>query len=186
MYEEWNELVKLSKEGDKKAKEEILNRLLPLIISSIKRYYNRRELYEELIQEGNLCILECIESFQTDKNVYFLGYVKLQLRYLYLDKNKEKVHISINTKIGEKKEDEIIDTIESTDLEPLDEILDKEIKGQLHIYLKELTQRQKDIILLFYAMRWSISKIAEELDISYRTVVNTKTRAIDILRKHIS
>lgn len=185
MYEEWNVLVLSAKDGDKEAKEEILERLLPLIISSIKRYYNRRDFYEELIQEGKLCILEAIENFEGDKNVYFLGYAKLQLRYLYLNKNKEKTHISLNTKIGEKQEDEILDTLESTDLEPLSDILDREIKRQLNSCLIHLTQRQKEVIVLFYVNRQSITKIAEGLGVTYRTIVNTKTRAIEILRKHL-
>lgn len=185
MYEEWNGLVLSAKEGYIEAKEEILERLLPLIISSIKKYYNRRDFYEELIQEGNLCILEAIENFEPDKNVYFLGYAKLQLRYLYLNKNKEKTFISLNTKIGEKQEEEILDTIESGDLEPLSDILDREIKRQLNRHLIHLSERQKEVVVLFYVNRLSITKIAEQLGVSYRTVVNTKTRAIEILRGHL-
>ncbi|OLS02263.1 sigma-70 family RNA polymerase sigma factor [Tissierella creatinophila] len=185
MYEEWNGLVLSAKEGDLRSKEEILERLLPLIISSIKKYYNRRDFYEELIQEGYLCILESIENFKVGKNVYFLGYAKLQLRYLYLNKNREKTHISLNTKIGEKQEDEILDTLGSTELEPLSDILDREIKQALNSYLIYLTDRQKEVVVLFYVNRLSITKIAERLGVSYRTVVNTKTRAIEILKGYL-
>ena len=185
MYKEWDSLIILAKEGDKPAKEEILKKLLPLIISSIKHYYNRRDLYEELIQEGNLCILEAIESFQRDKNVYFLGYVKLQLKYLYLNKNKEKTYLSLNTKIGEKKEYEILDTLKSESLEPLEEILEEGLKTQVNSCLKHLSKRQRDVVVLFYVNRLSISEIAERLGVSYRTIVNTKTRAIEILRRHL-
>ena len=156
-----------------------------MIISSIKHYYNRRDLYEELIQEGNLCILEAIESFEMDKKVYFLGYAKLQLKYLYLNKNKEKVCLSLNTKIGEKKEDEILDTLESQGLEPLEEIMEEILKTQVNTCLKYLSKRQRDVVVLFYVNRLSIGEIAEKLDVSYRTIVNTKTRAIEILREHL-
>lgn len=185
MYEEWNSLIISAKEGNRKVKEEILNRLLPLIISSIKHYYNRRDLYEELIQEGNLCILEAIETFEMDKKVYFLGYVKLQLKYLYLNKNKEKIYLSLNTKIGEKKEDEILDTLVSEELEPLEEILEERLKAKVNRSLKYLTKRQRDVVVLFYVNRLSIGAIAEKLEVSYRTIVNTKTRAIEILREHL-
>lgn len=185
MYEEWETLIRDSKEGDKEAKEEVVGRLLPLVISSIKSYYNRRNIYEELIQEGNLCILEAIESFREDRNVYFLGYVKTQLRYLYLNKNTEKIHLSLNTKIGEDEEDEILNTLADDSLE-LDEVLVREeMRVDLMEALNCLTPRQKQIIIHFYVNRMSISEIAHKLDISYRTVVNTKKRALDKLRERL-
>ncbi|WP_155848271.1 hypothetical protein [Caldisalinibacter kiritimatiensis] len=36
-------LINQSIKGDKKAKQELLIRLKPVILSSIKKYYNRRE-----------------------------------------------------------------------------------------------------------------------------------------------
>lgn len=185
MYEEWNGLVSLSKNGDLEAKEEVLNRLLPLIISSIKRYYNRREFYEELIQEGNLCILEAIESFDTEQNVYFLGYIKLQLRYLYLNKNRQKFHSSLNIMIGDESQEEIINTIPSDEISPDNSIVEQELVNKLNNSLEYLTNRQKQIIILFYVNRRSIAEIAESLNVSYRTVVNTKARALQILRKKL-
>ena len=183
LYEEWNSLVLAAKEGYKEAKEEILNNLRPLIISSIQKYYNRRDFYEELIQEGDLCILEAIDNFEFDQNTYFLGYVKVQLKFLYLNKNREKVLVSLNTKIGEKKEDEILDTIESNDLEPVSSIIDREIKRMLGISLDGLAPRQRETVEMFYSEKLSISQIAQKQGVSYRTVVNTKTRAIDKLRE---
>lgn len=185
LYEEWNSLVLAAKEGYTEAKEEILFNLRPLIISSIQKYYNRRDFYEELIQEGELCILEAIEAFDFDQNTYFLGYVKVQLKFLYLNKNREKVHISLNTKIGEKKEDEIVDTLESGDLEAIESIIDREIKRMLGISLDNLAPRQRETIELFYSEKLSITEISEKQGVSYRTVVNTKTRAIDKLRESL-
>lgn len=184
-YEEWNSLVLAAKEGYKEAKEEILENLRPLIISSIQKYYNRRDFYEELIQEGDLCILEAIDKFEFDQNTYFLGYVKVQLKFLYLNKNREKVHVSLNTKIGEKKEDEILDTLASNDLEPLSDILDREIKRMLSISLDNLAPKQRETVELFYSERLSITEISKKQGVSYRTVVNTKTRAIDKLRESL-
>ena len=185
MYEEWSSLVERSKEGDVDAKEEVLNRLLPLIISSIKRYYNRREFYEELIQEGNLCILEAIESFDPGQNVYFLGYIKLQLRYLYLNKNRQKFHASLNVIIGDESQEEIINLIPSDEIGTEDNLIVEEEIEELNESLKCLTDRQRRVVILFYVNRNSITEIANSLNVSYRTVVNTKTRALEILRKNL-
>lgn len=185
MYQEWITLIEDSKAGDLKAKEEVLNRLLPLIIKSIQSYYNRRQFFEELIQEGNLCILEAIESYDPGKGVYFLGHAKTQLKYLYLKKNKEKIHLSLNTKIGDEKE-EFLNTLESQDPQALDTMIKKEEIKALKASLVYLTDRQKQVTILFYLKRKSITQIAQELGISYRTVVNTKTRALEKLKEQLS
>lgn len=185
MYEEWEKLLKRAKQGQKDTKEEILNRLRPLIISSIKRYYNRREDYEELIQEGDLCILECIESFNTDKKVYFLGYVKLQLRYLYLNKHKEKEHFSLNIMVGDEKGEEFINTIPSDDITGPEDMIKLETHDKLKKALKRLTARQRQVVLSFYGHKKSITAISKDLGVSYRTIVNTKTKAIEKLKYHL-
>lgn len=185
MYEEWNELLKRAKQGEKDIKEEILNRLRPLIIKSIQSYYNRREDFQELIQEGNLCILECIESFDVDKKVYFLGYVKVQLRYLYLNKHKIREHSSLNISVGEEKKEELINTLASDDETGPEDMIRLDTHHKLSKALEKLTKRQKQIVLAFYLERKSITQISKELGVSYRTIVNTKTRAIEKLREDL-
>ena len=42
----FDSLLDKARAGDKASKEEIINRLQPLIISSIRRYYNKPKEYE--------------------------------------------------------------------------------------------------------------------------------------------
>lgn len=178
----FGDLVERAKKGDMEAKEEIITRLQPLILSSIKRYYYKGNEFEDLVQDGNIKILECIDDFQPKMGVYFLGYVKAMLRYMYLDKHKIKIHTSLNEKLGEG-ENEIIDLLVSNDKDILESILDVEKIHELEKALEDLTDRQKEIILLFYIERMSMGDIASKLGISYRTVVNTKTNALKKLKQ---
>src|SRR5699024_7371446 len=95
MYKELNQLLKKARRGDVSSQEEILERLKPLIIKSIQRYYNNKEEFQDLIQEGYLLVLECIENYDENKGVYFLGYVKAMLKFAYLNKHKERIHTSL-------------------------------------------------------------------------------------------
>ena len=74
MYSELNGLLIRAKEGDRNSKEEIVNRLQGLIIKSIQRYYNKMDEYEDLIQEGNLVILEAIDDYDSSR-VKYLAYL---------------------------------------------------------------------------------------------------------------
>ncbi len=184
MYSELNGLLIRAKEGDRNSKEEIVNRLQGLIIKSIQRYYNKMDEYEDLIQEGNLVILEAIDDYDSSRGVYFLGYVKSLLKYAYLNKYKIRHHISLNTKLADK-DCELIDLLESDDVVPLEKIIKFEEHTIIYDALSILTDRQRQIVVLFYMEELSIGDIAKRLNISYRTVINTKVRALEKMRKYI-
>ncbi len=67
MYKEIEKLLVLSKEGDVEAKERLLNKLTPLIISSIRRYYNEKDQYDDLMQDAYETILLAIEEYDPQK-----------------------------------------------------------------------------------------------------------------------
>lgn len=181
MYKEFEALVMEAQKGSREAKKVILERLNPLIIKSIRRYYNNINDFEDLMQEGKLEILECIENYELDKGAYFLGYVQTMLKFLYLNKHKAKISTSLNTKVGEDGEDELMDLIaDDVDIEEL--IIQEEIMEELHKALETLTKRQKEVVYYFYFKRISMKDIAEHLGISYRTVVNIKVQALEKLR----
>lgn len=185
MYREIEELLILSKKGDLESKESLTLKLKPLILSSIRRYYNRIDLYDDLIQEGYEIILRAIEDYDPHRKVNFLGYVKVLLKYHYLDKHKEKQIRSLNVEIDEKGT-EIMDLIqEDQDEGPEARAMDRELKDELKDALRHLTNRQKEVVIYFYIRRLSIGEISHRLGISYRTVVNTKTIAIKKLRKRM-
>lgn len=179
MFDKFVEKAKLK---DKNAMEEIIRRLQPLIISSIRKYYYNIKEYEDLIQDGNIVIIQSIVDFDYTRGVHFLGYVKSNLKYLYLNKHKEKVHLSLNEPLGDG-DGEMLDLLVSDDKDILDLLLEKETSAQLKYTLDSLTNRQKEIVIFYYVKDMSIGDIANALDISYRTVVNTKTTAIEKLKK---
>lgn len=178
----FDKLIISAKSGDKRAKEEIINRLQPLIISSIKRYYNYSYEYEDLVQDGNLMILQCIEDYDESKGAQFLGYVKLRLKYMYLLKHRTKRHLSLNEP-AEDGEIEIIDILVSENKGVLDLVLEKEMSIRLRKAIEGLTSRQREIIICYYIGGRTLEEVSEMLGISYRTVVNTKARAMEKLKR---
>ncbi len=181
MYKDIERLLMLSRNGDEKSKETLLFRLNPLIISSIKRYYNRIDQYDDLIQEGYEIVLLCIDNYDENRGVHFLGYVKLKLKYHYLDKHKEKQCISLNQTVKDD-DTEIIDLIEGKDKYPIDIVIEREDSRLLIESFNALSLRQKEVLVEYYINKLSIGEIADKLGISYRTVVNTKTNGINKLK----
>ncbi|NLY46739.1 MAG: sigma-70 family RNA polymerase sigma factor [Tissierella sp.] len=183
MYKELNELLIKAKNGDTDSAAQILNRVQGLIFNSIQRYYNDRNEYEDLIQEGNLVVLQAIEDFDESRGVYFLGYLKTMLKYTYLNKHNIKRHLSLNVAVGDDGENEWVDVLESDEEGIIERLLKIEAASELKDALEKLTDRQREVIMAYYFQRLSINDISKRLGITYRTVVNTKTRALEKLRE---
>ena len=178
----FDELVKRAKSGDDKALGEIVQKLQPLLISSIRRYYNKPKEYEDLMQDGNIKIIESINDFDKDRGVHFLGYVKMNIKYLYLDKHKQRFHQSLDEKVGDGQM-EMLDLLVSEEIDFLEGIIKGEDRLELKRALDILTERQSLVVDLFYGKNMSIGEIADKLGIAYRTVINTKTRALEKMAK---
>ena len=187
MYSNINNLYHGIKDGgNEQFKEELLNSLKPLIVSSIKRYYNNMQMYDDLIQEGYEVVLNVLNNEGIKDGKHFLGYLKNALRFHYLDKYKETEHtISLNQSLGDGENLEIIDLIEDDSLTQEELTIKHEELRLLKNSLSILSERQKQVIILFYIHKMTMKDIADKLNVSYRTVVNTKATALNKLRNAI-
>lgn len=72
--EETEELIKLAQNGDKDAKQKLLQGNYPLIKSIVKRYLRKNLEYDDLYQLGSVGFLKAIMNFKPEFNVKFSTY----------------------------------------------------------------------------------------------------------------
>jgi RNA polymerase sporulation-specific sigma factor len=182
------DLILACKEGNKTAKQEVLERLRPLIAASIKKYYFGSEAYEDLLQDGYMKTLAEIERFDEERGVPFLGFIKHQLRYFYMDKGrKSTIDISLNNLILEGEgATEFIDMIPDDGLVVEDVLIRKEEHYALGQALEALTEKQRRVLMLHYGHGMSFIKIAGKLDVHYQTVIKTKDAAFRRIKVYLS
>ena len=97
--EEKNELLVKVKNGDKNARTELINGNLRLVLSVIRRFFNKGENADDLFQIGCVGLIKAIDNFEIEQNVQFstyavpmiIGEVKRYLR----DNNSIRVSRSI-------------------------------------------------------------------------------------------
>lgn len=72
--EEEKKLAEAAANGDKQAKEDLVNHNLRLVVSVAKRYMGRGLTLLDLIQEGNMGLIKAVEKFDVSKGFKFSTY----------------------------------------------------------------------------------------------------------------
>ena len=78
--EEEIELTKKVKEGDQRAKDKLIEANLRFVISIAKQYQGKGIPLVDLIQEGNLGMLEAATKFNPDRGFRFISYAVWWIR----------------------------------------------------------------------------------------------------------
>ena len=68
------ELLRKIRNGDKKAREELINGNLRLVLSVIQRFVNRGENLDDLFQVGCIGLIKSIDNFDVEQGVRFSTY----------------------------------------------------------------------------------------------------------------
>ena len=74
------ELAKRIKEGDEKAREELIKANLRFVITIAKQFQNRGLPLEDLIAEGNIGLMKAVEKFDETKGFHFISYAVWWIR----------------------------------------------------------------------------------------------------------
>ncbi len=228
-------LLKEAKKGNKKAREDLINGNLRLVLSVIQRFTNRGENLDDLFQVGCIGLIKAIDNFDTSHDVRFstyavpmiIGEVRRYLRdnnpirvsrslrdtayhamqikeRISNEKGYEPTVEEIAKEMNLKKEEVVIaleavvdpvsfyepvysnggDTIflmdqigsNETDRDWLDEIVLKEA-------IKNLPDREKNILSMRFMKGMTQTEVAEEIGISQAQVSRLEKNAIDSIKK---
>ena len=69
-----DDLLIRSKNGDNKAREELIDGNLRLVLSIVQRFTNRKENPDDLFQVGCVGLIKAVDNFNTDLDVKFSTY----------------------------------------------------------------------------------------------------------------
>jgi RNA polymerase sporulation-specific sigma factor len=187
--EEEEKHLRLMAQGDKKARNTLIEHNLRLVAHIVKKFENTGEDSEDLISIGTIGLIKAIESYQTDKGTKLATYaarcieneILMHLRSL----KKARKDVSLHDPIGTDKEGNEITLIDVLGTER-DEVMDmvqmkiekKKIYGHLHI----LDEREQEVIKSRFGLSGEDEKtqreIAKELGISRSYVSRIEKRAL--------
>ena len=195
-------LLKLSRKGNLKAKNEILEANLKFVFDIAKHYTGRGLSISELISEGNMGLLRAIEKFDEEKDIKFISYAVWWIRQAMLEAIKKKRLLTMveidptesNDIIFERKiaddEDEKIGGASDVDFSNEAEEYKKELKANqkevIGKLLNSLNSREKEIIEHYYGLsnkrELTLNEIGKKYNLSSERVRQVKLTAIRKLR----
>lgn len=83
-YDEEYELALKAKNGDKKARERLINSNLRFVVSIAKKFRGQGMPLEDLINEGNIGLMTAVDKFEPEKGYHFISYAVWWVRQAIL------------------------------------------------------------------------------------------------------
>ncbi len=196
-YEEEQTLVNKMLNGDKNARNSLIEHNLRLVAHIVKKFENSNVDQDDLIGIGTIGLIKGIDSYSNERNVkvgtYVSRCIENEVLMFFRTTKKYKNNVSLDDTIGYDKDGNaisLIDVIEDTDNTLEDKVYLKENVDLLNKYIDKLNKREKEIIIKRYGLNntkeMTQKDIAKELKISRSYVSRIEKRALTkILRAFI-
>ena len=182
------------RQGDKAARDVLIERNLRLVAHIVKKYQGAPEEMDDLISIGTIGLIKAIHTFDAQKasrlSTYAARCIDNELLMLLRSKKKSNREVSLYDPIGTDKEGNEISLLDIIETEPVDVVKNYSLKQDIarlyQLLPKVLTTREREIIKLRYGLygeqELTQREIAKRLNISRSYVSRIEKNAILKLR----
>jgi len=190
------DLFEKMKNGDKKAREKLIEHNLRLVAHIVKKYYTSSDEQEDLISIGTVGLIKAIDSFDTANGARFATYgarcLQNEILMYFRAKKKTSAEVSINETIDADKDGNpltYMDVISAPDT-IAEDIYYKTCANRALKYINEnFEKRERQIIRMRYGLDGNKSmtqkQIAAKLGISRSYVSRIEKSAILKLEEYL-
>lgn len=190
--------LELMFQGDKKARNTLIERNLRLVAHIAKKYENQKDLQEDLISIGTIGLIKAIDSYKPNHKTKLATYASRCIEneiLMHLRSNKKtNLDVSLSDVIGIDKDGSEIcleDVIASKEDDMIDIINKKDNIKKLHVYLNKLSKKEQEILImrygLFHSKRYTQKEIGDMLHMSRSYVSRIEKKAtIKLLKEYLN
>ena len=189
---EKKELLKRTKAGDMKAREELIYGNLRLVLSIIQRFSNRNESVDDLFQVGCVGLIKAVDTFRVSKGAKFATYaarcIQNEILMHFRAQKKLAAEVSVDDAIDVDRDGNPLTYIDviSCD-EDIPEQIGRKICSEKALRLVKtlLDERERRIISMRYGLTaaepMTQREVAQRLGISRSYVSRIEKSALDKL-----
>lgn len=183
-------------EGDRKARQILIEYNLRLVAHIVKKYQSAEDDMEELISIGTIGLIKAVDTFDHEKASKLATYaarcVENEILMYMRVKKKLMRETSYYEPIGMDKEGneiQLFDIMESKEPEAFAQIGLKDDTKKIYDLLGEvLTERERQVLIMRYGLyhgkEYTQREIAEKLGISRSYISRIEKNALCRLREH--
>ena len=193
--EEEQELLKQVKLGDEQARKTLIESNLRLVTKIARQYRRPKIELLDLIQEGNIGLIEAVDKFDAEMGYRFSTYAVWSIRKAIQEFLGEENTIESLDSIIEDEGEEVFLSDMIKDAEtilggPSCEIIDaqlEQIEEQQRIFerLDTIPEREREVLMMLYGFKgkaMSLQDIADQLGMSHERVRCIKNTALERLK----
>ncbi len=185
------------KNGDKEAKDKLINHNLRLVAHIVKKYAGTSEA-DDLISVGTIGLIKAINTFEYGKGTQLSTYaarcIENEILMLLRVSKKHKNVMSLDESLGQDKDGndiELADIIPADEEEVLSQVENNVITAKINKLIdKKLSQREAEIIKMRYGIGGKPAltqrEVATKLGISRSYISRLETKAIEIIKKEVA
>lgn len=193
--EEEQELLKQVKLGDEQARKTLIESNLRLVTKIARQYRRPKIELLDLIQEGNIGLIEAVDKFDAEMGYRFSTYAVWSIRKAIQEFLGEENTIESLDSIIEDEGEEVFLSDMIKDAEtilggPSCEIIDaqlEQIEEQQRIFerLDTISEREREVLMMLYGFKgkpMSLQDIADQFGMSHERVRCIKNTALERLK----
>ena len=186
--EEEEQLIKKMHEGDKEARNKLIEHNLRLVAHIVKKFEATGHDVDDLIGIGTIGLIKGIDSYVSNKKVKLSTYAakcaENEILMFFRSDKKNSKNVSLYEEISYDKEGNkitILDILKTADTDFVEEISKKDNIELLKKFINVLTPREKEIIYARYGLNGydelTQKELAQKLHISRSYVSRLEKRA---------
>ena len=202
--EEEVELAQRIRKGDRVALEKLTRANLRFVVSVAKQYQNQGLSLPDLINEGNLGLIKAAEKFDETRGFKFISYAVWWISQSILQELADELeipvdkisdtlkvsgrHISVDAPFVEGEDNSLLDVLVNDDSPMADRsLVNESLAREIDRALSTLTEREKDIIQMFFGINtqeMTLEEIGDKFGLTRERVRQIKEKAIRRLRQN--
>lgn len=177
-------LVRLSRNGDRQAFEELVNMYQDKIYHLAYRMLNFSSEAEDVVQDTFLRVYMNLDRY--DENQKFSTWIYRIATNLCIDRlRKRKPNYSLDAEMPDGEGSDWYSLLKSDQETPEEEIVLSETQGQIRQAISGLPEKYKSVVVLRYFHDMSLQEIGEVLNMPVTTVKTRVHRGREFLRKKL-